>query len=83
MTFCTVAELLAEEERVLGLIETTVRPLSAAQLSFRPASGTWSVGEIVEHLSVVAPGILRPVQSLTEKAESAPGVAPGLTLHSQ
>ena len=76
MTFRNLEEIYSEKERVLDAMEKIVRPLSVSQHLFRPASGVWSVAEIVEHLSIVEPGMLRLVSSLTEKAESVPGTIP-------
>ena len=75
MTFRSLAEIYSEKERVLDAIASYVRPLYVSQLSFRPAPGAWSVEEIVEHLAIVEPGIMRLVLSLTQKAESSGGEA--------
>jgi hypothetical protein len=76
MTFHGLEEIYRDKERVLGTIEQTVRPLSASQLSFRPAPDAWSIAEIVEHLAIVEPGMIRLVGSLAEKAESPRGTTP-------
>jgi uncharacterized damage-inducible protein DinB len=76
MTFHDLDELYDNKERVLTTIEQTVGPLSPSQLSFHPAPGVWSVAEIIEHLVIVEPGMMRVVGSLTEKAESDRGTTP-------
>jgi hypothetical protein len=76
MTFRSLEEIYREKERVLDAIEMTVRSLSASQLSFRPSPGVWSVAEIVEHLALVEPGMIRLAGSLTEKAGSNHRTAP-------
>jgi hypothetical protein len=68
MTFRSLEEIYSDKERVLGTIEETIRPLSDAQLAFRPAPDAWSVAEIVEHLAIVEPSMLRVVTSLADKA---------------
>ena len=75
MTFHDIEEIYRDKERVLDAIAKAVLPLSASQLSFRPAAGAWSVAEIVEHLAIVEPGMIRVVGSLAEKAESNRGTA--------
>ena len=75
MTFNGLEKLYGEKNRVLGAIEQTVKPLSLKQVSFRPRPDAWSIGEIVEHLSIVEPGMMRLVRSLIEKA--VPVAAPG------
>ena len=76
MTFHALEEMYADKDRVLQAIENTVRPLSPAQLSFRPAPDAWSVQEIVEHLAIVEPNMFKVVGTLTDKAEAAGGSAP-------
>ncbi|HMK38247.1 MAG TPA: DinB family protein [Bacteroidota bacterium] len=75
MTFHDLEEILEDKENILRQVESAVRPLSASQLSFRPAPGVWTVAEIVEHLSITETSMIRVVHSLTEKAESAGGTA--------
>ncbi len=70
MTFTDLEKMYAEKMRVLVEIENTVGSLSPAQLSFHPAPEAWSVAEIVEHLAIVEPGMIRLIGSLTEKAEN-------------
>jgi uncharacterized damage-inducible protein DinB len=76
MTLNGLEELYGEKKRVLGTIEQTVKPLSLKQVSFRPKPDAWSVGEIVEHLSIVEPGMIRLVRSLVEKAAPRSAGAP-------
>jgi len=75
MTFHDLEEILEDKESILLQVESAVRPLSASQLTFRPAPGVWTVAEIVEHLSITETGMIRVIHSLTEKAESAGGSA--------
>jgi uncharacterized damage-inducible protein DinB len=76
MTFNGLEELYGEKKRALGTIEQTVKPLSLRQVSFRPKPDGWSVGEIIEHLSIVEPGMMKLVRSLVEKAAPASAAAP-------
>jgi hypothetical protein len=76
MNYRDLDEIYREKERVLGTLEDVVAPLTARQLSFRPASDSWGVAEIVEHLAIVEPGMIKLVRSLTDKAQSRSGPEP-------
>jgi uncharacterized damage-inducible protein DinB len=76
MTFRSLEALYSDKERVLGTLEETVRSLSDSQLAFRPSPEAWSVAEIVEHLAIVEPGMLKVVGSLLEKAVPPNGSSP-------
>lgn len=76
MTFHELDELYADKEGVLGAIERTVGPLSPVQLAYRPDADSWSVAEIVEHLAIVEPNIMKVVSSLSLKAAASPGAGP-------
>lgn len=76
MTFRSLEEIYSDRERVLSSIEETVRPLSDSQLAFRPSTEAWSVAEIVEHLAIVEPGMLKVVGLLIEKAVPQNGSSP-------
>jgi hypothetical protein len=84
MTFRSLEEVYSDKERVLEAVEQTVRSLSDSQLAFRPSPDAWSVAEIVEHLAIVEPGMLRVVSSLAEKASprnvSSPAAIDEVTL---
>ncbi len=45
-----------------------VRGLSDAQLSFRPAPGRWSVGEILDHLCLAERAMTRSISRLLQQA---------------
>ena len=76
MTYHSLEELYRGKEMILDQVQRTVRSFSIVQLSFRPASGVWSIAEIVEHLAISETGMIRLIGSLAEKAESAGGTAP-------
>jgi DinB superfamily len=69
MIFHNLQALLEDKERVLESLQSTVLPLSAKQRTLQPATGQWSVAEIVEHLAKVEPDVMRVIESLTRKAE--------------
>jgi uncharacterized damage-inducible protein DinB len=65
----------AERERVVAYLEETrerwvrtTRGLSRQQLEFRPAPGSWSVGECIEHIIVVESFILGSMEKAVQVA---------------
>ncbi len=62
------AEMAANRER----IATLCRPLDPRQLERRPAEGSWSVGEVLEHLLVADELFLAPVSALVQTAPRDP-----------
>lgn len=57
------------ETRLRALVE----PLSTAQLRWNPAPGAWSVGQVLEHLTVSADGYLPRLRALLERAPARRG----------
>lgn len=61
--------LLAHLAMTSGWLSDEVSGLSATQFQFRPATGQWSIAEVLEHLIVVAPIYRADLQaSLRQKA---------------
>lgn len=64
--------LLDDLERRAADTETRLRalvePLSPEQLRWEPAPGSWSVGQVLEHLSVSAAGYLPRLRTLLSSA---------------
>ncbi len=48
-----VEDLVRQNEEVLQAVTGQCRSLSTGQLSWRPRPGTWSVGQILSHLTLV------------------------------
>jgi hypothetical protein len=60
-----------------------VRPLSDAQLRWRPSDGGWSIADVLEHLCIVYDSYDAPLRSLidgTEARHSEPGAPWAATL---
>jgi hypothetical protein len=57
-------ETVATREALYG----EVRGLSQAQLSFQPAPGKWSIGEILDHLCLAERSIARVVSMILQQA---------------
>ena len=58
----SIARMEEKRER----IGDAVRPLSQAQLDFRPSPDVWSIGQVAEHVALSERGLLAIVKSLME-----------------
>jgi hypothetical protein len=69
------AELAASEARAAAL----VTPLTKDQLNWKPAAGSWSVGQCIEHLSVANEVYLAAIERALTPLPPAPTqeIAPG------
>lgn len=71
MSFRTIAEAL----EIIGARHADLRrevgELAAQQLNFRPRADSWTIGEIVEHLSIVQEGMGKIASKLVREAEAA------------
>jgi uncharacterized damage-inducible protein DinB len=70
MTYNSVAEIYEDIERTRERLTRTVTELNAEQQDFRTSPETWSVADIVEHLSIVEGRVVKLLSTLIEKAES-------------
>lgn len=66
------AELVATDVRLQALAGA----LGARALSWRPPSGGWSIGEVLEHLVVAADSYLGPMRDLIGRTRATPGADP-------
>jgi uncharacterized damage-inducible protein DinB len=71
MNYHSVAEIFDDIDQTRARLFDSVEGLSAGEQAFRPAPGSWSVAEILEHLSLVERGVARVVTRLLEKSEAA------------
>ena len=71
MTFGSVDEILDMVGRMHDRLHQHVVGLSEAQENFRPASGEWTIAEIVEHLANVQEGMGKVTSKLLNEAETA------------
>lgn len=66
--------LVSHLEMTQGWLADEVSGLSPAQLRFRPAPGTWSILEVVEHLAIAEPIYWQDFQkAMKTPASSQPG----------
>ncbi len=77
--FHSVAEIFDLLEQTHTRLYPCVEGLSRAQADFRPVDDRWTIGEIVEHLSIVEGQILKLTQKLIAQAEAqgAPVITDG------
>lgn len=71
MVYESVGEIFDSIEETRGRLLARLARLSAAQENFRPASGGWSVAEIVEHLALLESRLLGMMTVMIHKAEKA------------
>jgi hypothetical protein len=74
MAYESLSQIFDEMDEIHARFYERVEACSAEDLSARPGAEKWSVGEIVEHVSLVEQSILKLINLLLMKAEAA-GVA--------
>ena len=71
MIYNSVAEIFDSIEETRGRLAARVAELTTEQENFRPATGGWSVAEIVEHLALLEERLLGLMNVMVNKAEKA------------
>lgn len=64
----TLREIWKENAAAREALLAEVRGLSEAQLAFRPSPGKWSIGEILDHLSLAERSIARVASRILQQA---------------
>lgn len=72
MIYQSISDIYDANATVRRQITARVETLSEAQQTLHPTEGSWSVAEIVEHLSITEQNMVRLIGMLLNKAESAP-----------
>lgn len=67
-TSVTLGEIWKENAAAREALLAEVRGLSEAQLAFEPAPGKWSIGEILDHLSLAEGSIARVASRVLQQA---------------
>jgi hypothetical protein len=67
-TSSTLQEIWQENGAAREALLAEVRGLSEAQLGFQPAPGKWSIGEILDHLSLAERSIARVASRILQQA---------------
>jgi hypothetical protein len=75
MMYHSVAEIFGAIDETRSRLSKRVEGLSDAQESFRLAPDAWTIGEIVEHLSILEERLSRLFPMMVKKAKSS-GVEP-------
>ncbi|MBD0325302.1 MAG: DinB family protein [Pyrinomonadaceae bacterium] len=71
MIYHSVAEIFDSIDETRNRLKTRLDGLTAEQENFRPASGGWSIAEIVEHLAILEGRLLGLMTVMVNKAEKA------------
>ena len=71
MIYESVAEIFDSIDETRGRLGQRLAGLTAEQENFRPASGGWSIAEIVEHLAILEGRLLGLLTVMVSKAEKA------------
>jgi uncharacterized damage-inducible protein DinB len=71
MMYSSVAEIYDTIGHTRQRLDERVRDLTNAQENFRPASESWSIAQIVEHLSIFEDRMTRLFSMMIKKTESA------------
>jgi len=77
MNYQNISEIYDANDLVRERLKNTVSNLNDAQLNFLPAEGTWTIANIVEHISLVDGGIIRLSTKLLTEAQGAGGKSDG------
>lgn len=79
MNYQTISEIYEANDKIRERLKNTVSNLNDDQLNLMPADGTWTIANIVEHVSLVDGGIIRLSAKLLtdarEKGEKSDGAA--------
>lgn len=71
LIYQSIADIYAANETVRRQLTERVETLTTAQQTLRPTEDSWSVAEIMEHLSIIEQNMVRLIGMLLNKAESA------------
>lgn len=71
MEYKTVEDVYTANFAIREKFKAAVAELTDDQLNARPAEGTWSIAQIVEHVAIVNEGMSRICAKLLSKAEAA------------
>jgi hypothetical protein len=68
MNYQTIAEIYEANTKIRQKLKSVVSGLTDEQVSFRPQETSWTIGEIVEHISIVENGIATICSRLLQKS---------------
>ncbi len=71
MIYHSVAEIFSANDELRRRLVNRLEGLNDAQQNFRASNGAWSIGEIVEHLSVIEKQMCALTTKLLAKAEAS------------
>jgi transcriptional accessory protein Tex/SPT6 len=77
MNYQNIAEVYAANDRIREKLNSIVENLSAEDAELRADAESWTIREIVEHISIVENGMARISAKLLSKAEASSGANDG------
>lgn len=77
MNYQTISEIYDANDKIRERLKSTVSNLNDEQLNFMPADGTWTIANIIEHVSLVDGGIIRLSAKLLTDAWEKGGKSDG------
>ena len=83
MKYETIEDIYAGNERIRGRLRELLSTVTDEQATSLPADETWTIAQIVEHISIVDEGALRICAKLLQKAQNASQVSDGRATISQ
>ncbi len=70
MIYTSIAEIFAAMDDVRERLRRRVENLNDAQQNFRASDGTWSIAELIEHLSIIETNMCALTNKLLAQAEA-------------
>lgn len=71
MTYRNLGEMYAANDAVAEKMDRVVRGLSAAQTRFHSSENAWSIGQVVEHVSLIEGQLVSLIVTLLKRTEDA------------
>jgi hypothetical protein len=79
MNYQTISEIYEANDQVRGKLKHIVANLSDAQINTLPDGEKWTVGKLIEHISIVDEGIVRISAKLLNEAKESGKTSDGAT----
>lgn len=75
MIYQSIADIYAANDTVRRQLIARIENLSAAQQTFRPAEGAWSIAEIIDHLAFTERNMVQLIGRLLKKSKGTVAAA--------
>lgn len=77
MNYQNIAEVYAANDKIREKLRSVIENLSEEEAEFRADDESWTIREIVEHISIVESGMAKISRKLLSQAENAGGANEG------